>query len=178
MKMTYAVFLCLTLLGVTANAEIYKTVDEHGNTVYTDNPKNHDKADPVDLPDINTQPAVPVKPRPLETEKRSPANYQVQINSPQEGTQVPMGQYEIPVNLSLSPRLKDGDHIQILLNDQPFGGEFYSTSLVLREVYRGEHNLQAAIINASGQEVARSEPVTIYVQRHSVKTPAPRPKPL
>ncbi|WP_439135671.1 DUF4124 domain-containing protein [Pseudomaricurvus sp.] len=168
MKITCAVLLFLSLIGMTATAEIYKTVDEQGNTVYTDNPKDKDKADPVDLPDINTQPPVSAQPRPLPTVKKAPVNYQVRINNPQEGTQVPMGQYEIPVSLSINPQLRNGDHIRILLNGQAFGQEFYSTNLVLREVYRGEHSLRAVVINSSGEVMGRSNAVTIYVQRNSV----------
>lgn len=174
MKITYAVLLCFTLFGLAAHAEIYKTVDEHGNTVYTDNPGHNDKAEPVDLPELNTQPPVPVKLRPEPKEEPSSLQYEVYINSPQPGTQVPMGQYEIPVSLSVTPELQDGDYIQILLNGQPFGQNFYTTSMVLRDVYRGEHQLQAVILNGSGIELARSDSVTIYVQRPSVQRKSPR----
>ena len=85
-----------------------------------------------------------------------------------------MGQYEIPVSLSVTPELQDGDYIQILLNGQPFGQDFYTTSMVLRDVYRGEHQLQAVILNGSGIELARSDSVTIYVQRPSVPRKSPR----
>ena len=71
MKITYAVLLCFTLFGLAAHAEIYKTVDEHGNTVYTDNPGHNDKAEPVDLPELNTQPPVSVKLRPEPKEEPS-----------------------------------------------------------------------------------------------------------
>lgn len=43
-------------MSTTAYSEIYKTVDENGNVVFTDNPKGNE-AEEVQLPEVNTQPA-------------------------------------------------------------------------------------------------------------------------
>jgi len=44
------------LIGPIANAEIYKTVDKKGHTVYTDLPPADTNAQPVALPNLNTLP--------------------------------------------------------------------------------------------------------------------------
>lgn len=169
MKIVSALFLCLTLLATTATAAgIYKTVDEHGRTVYTDTPLPNRPAKPVDLPELNTQPPVTPIPRPAAKPAPEQIEYQVTITAPTNGTQIPMGQHEIPVSLSISPELRSGAYVQILLNGTPFGPSFKGTSTVLTEVYRGEHQLQAVVYDQDGAELARSDSITLYVQRQSV----------
>ncbi|GAB3108213.1 DUF4124 domain-containing protein [Aestuariicella hydrocarbonica] len=167
--------LCVSLLGTSlfAAAEIYKSVDEHGNVIYTDNPKGNNKVNTVELPPVNTQPATPVYQRPTQQPSQS-TEYQVTIHAPQDGAQIPTGQRDIPVSLNVSPQLKQGAYIQILLNGQVFGSDFHATQFTLQGVYRGEHHLQAVVISASGEELARSDSVTIYVHRASVARPQPR----
>ncbi len=165
----------LIFLSLPALAEIYKQVDERGNVTYTDTPSDRQETEKLDLPTLNTQPALPTPERvePKQQQDDTPdVSYRVHINAPAEGTQVPMGQSEIPVSLSIQPGLKEGFSIQILLNGQPFGEEHFSNFLILRDVYRGEHQLEAIILDASGQEIARSDSVTIYVQRSSIPRPA------
>lgn len=173
MKITTALCLSLTALtllltSAVTTAAIYKTVDKHGNTVYTDNPPANQPAETVELPSLNTQPPVSVQQRSRTTQSHAATRYQVSINAPAPGAQIPMGQHEIPVSVELSPALQDGDYLQVLLNGTPFGGVFYSPQIVLTEVYRGEHSLQVGVFSQDGEELARSESVTLYVQRPSV----------
>lgn len=169
MRITTALCLCLTLLTTAAaSAAIYKTVDENGRTVYTDNPPANKPVEAVKLPELNTQPPVTTPSRPAEKAVAAPVQYRVSIAAPAEGTQIPMGQHEVPVSLDISPSLRDGAYVQILLNGEPFGPTFQGSHIVLTKVYRGEHQLQAAIYSAEGEELARSNSVTLYVQRQSV----------
>ena len=46
-----------------------------------------------------------------------------------------------------------------------------ATSFQLQEVFRGQHVLQAEVLNAAGEVVVRSEATTFYVQQTSVVTP-------
>ena len=82
------------LLPQTVSAEIYKTVDEHGNVVYTDNPKGK-KAEEVKLQRTNIQPPVKVTSKPASKPKRkqgAPGSYTLSINSPSDGSHIPPGQ--------------------------------------------------------------------------------------
>lgn len=169
MKVIPAACLCLSLLASAAAwAAIYKTVDENGRTVYTDNPPANKPVEAIELPELNTQPPVSTQPPPAA--KRAPVQvqYQVSIAAPAQGMQIPMGQHEVPVSLDIHPALRDGAYVQILLNGQPNGPTFQGTQIVLTDVYRGEHQLQAAIYSSDGEELVRSDAVTIYVQRQSV----------
>jgi hypothetical protein len=44
-------------------------------------------------------------------------------------------------------------------------------SFQLQEVYRGEHNLQAEVVDESGKVLIRSQPSRFYVQQTSVLRP-------
>lgn len=179
MKITTALFLCplwlcLTLLAAaTTSADIYKTVDAQGRTVYTDTPPPNQPAEAVELPELNTQPPVTAQPRPAARPAPTQIQYQVTITAPANGTQIPMGQQEIPVSLRINPNLRDGAFVQILLNGTPVGATFEGDQTVLTEVYRGEHLLQAAIYDRDGVELTRSDSITLYVQRQS-KSRLPR----
>jgi hypothetical protein len=153
-------------------AEIYKTVDENGNVTYSDTPK--EKADAVDLPQINTQPAIQVRTRPgtdtseEENQEPAPKRYQVRILSPGMGLQVPMGQQDVPVNVLIAPNLHKNHRMQLFVNGQPYGPASQSNQGVLKNIYRGEHRLHAAVVTRKGKVISQSSPITIFVQRRSV----------
>lgn len=177
MKSAYLAPLCLLTLAISLQTfgGIYKSVDEDGNVVYTDNPKGKKEVEKVDLPTINTQSPTPVVNRPVaEDELGIPKSYRVSIRQPTDGTQIPTGQTDIQVSVSLTPRLQKGHKVQAYLNGKAFGPSSTSPSLTLKEVYRGEHSLSAAVVDGAGKVISRSDTITIYVQRHSAPRPAPR----
>ena len=67
------------------HAEIYRHTDEQGRTVYSDSPR--DGGSPVDLPPVNTTPAVSPPP-PAKLDRHAtpvPASVKVQIIQPRDG---------------------------------------------------------------------------------------------
>ena len=167
--MTYRILAAaLTLcLSITATAEVYKTIDENGKVIFTDNPQGK-KAEKVELPPINSQPATPVFTPPKSADKPKAIKPVMQIRSPKSGAQIPTGQHQIPVSIGLRPKLKAGQTIQMLINGQPFGSAQASTQFVLKDVFRGEHQLSAQLRDPNGKVLMTSRSVTIYVQRHRV----------
>lgn len=160
-----AVVFCLSFAAV---AEVYKTVDEDGKVIFTDNPRGKKHVEKVDLPPVNSQPALQVPERPKNTEHAPNFKPVLLIKSPQQGAQIPTGQYEIPVSISARPALKDGQTIQMLINGEPFGTPQTSTEFVLKDVFRGAHQLSAQLRSPKGAVIATSASVTIFVQRHRV----------
>ena len=43
------------------------------------------------------------------------------------------------------------------------------TSFQLQEVWRGEHNLQVEVLDATGKLLIRSQPTRFYVQQNTVR---------
>lgn len=144
---------------------VYKTVDENGRVTYSDTPTGK-KIDPVDLPQVNTQPAVTPQPYlPPAPKQDQQAQYRVSISSPANETQVLPGQRDISVAADISPQLGEGYSAQLYMNGQPYGGAQPSSSFVISNIIRGEHRLSVAVLNPAGRVVARSAPVTVYVIR-------------
>lgn len=163
--------LTIALISTSASAEIYKQTDENGRTIYSDNPKGT-RMEAVDLPAINSQPAIKPRPAPSKKSKSvSHVDYQIAINSPEDGTYIPPGQRELLVTFSVQPYLRNDHSFQAFLNGEPFGLPTRSNTIVLNELNRGEYQLSIAVVDNSGNTLGSSDAVTIYVQR-AIK-PAP-----
>ncbi len=168
--------LLLACAPFALNAQIYQTIDEDGNVSYTDKPPQGQKSEQVKLPPTNTAPAI--KPTaPAGTKKggkdKSPSDYSISISSPGNDAQIPTGQRDVSVNLSLSPALHKDHKVQLMVNGAPFGDSFSGTSGTLKEIYRGSHQISAAVIDSNGKTISVSDSVTIHVQRHSRLRPTP-----
>ena len=164
-------FACLGL-ACYALAEVYRVVGEDGTVQYTDAPPAGDPTvEPVDLPTINTQPGLQTKKTfTKQSDKEEHTGYDnVSISAPAQGTTIPPGQESIPVQVSLSPQLKDGDAIQLMFNGQPYVPASSSTSYNIGSLIRGEHSIQAQVIDSNGNVIAQSGTTTVYVKRHSIK---------
>lgn len=160
-------FTALALCGTALANEVYKSVDENGKVTYSDAPTGK-KIDPVDLPQINTTPAVEPKPYNAPAPKQAAPQYRVAITSPSNGAEILAGQRDLSVSARVEPPLDDGYSAQLFMNNSPYGGAQPSTSFVITEIIRGEHQLSVAILNPSGKIVARSSSVTVYVRRPTI----------
>ena len=164
--------LCLLLVLLPAHAAIYKQVDENGKVTFTDRPEGK-AVQPEDLPTINSQPALEL---PDNSKSKSAGadgtDFQVAILFPANGSHIPAGQRDIEVQVEVWPALPEGYSLQAYLNGAPYGAAATVTSLLLQEVYRGEHQIRVDLIDPDGEIVAASSPVTITVFRPTVNKPS------
>ncbi len=179
MKYAAPLFLAILTTALTtsgAHAEIYKSVDKNGKITYSDKPVGAEKVEELDLPPINSQPATHAAPAVADSETDDPAmEYSLAIVSPNSGSQIPMGQSQVSVSVSVSPGLHADHQLQAMLNGAPFGEPSSGTMLVLEYLHRGENQLSVAVIDADGNTLAESAPITLFVQRPIFK-PQPTPK--
>jgi hypothetical protein len=71
------------------------------------------------------------------------------------------------VTLALSPALRPGHQVRVYFDGNP---QIVSgTSFQLEEVWRGVHNLQAEILDETGQMLIRSQTNRFYVQQSTVR---------
>lgn len=168
-KSKTAIALLALMLSLTVAAQVYRTVDEKGNVKYTDQPPANDaSAEELTLPSINTQPAVAPK-NPPEIAKKEELSYkQVVILSPAQDSTIPPGQLEVVVQVYLEPALRSGHRIQLLHNGQPHGPAVPATSFVIDSLIRGEHTLQARVVDNTDNPIGQSDTVIIHVKRHSI----------
>ena len=165
------------LASGAAFAQAYKWVDQDGVVHYSDRPQPG--AERVDL--TSSRPARPASARRTadsatagaDTVEAGPFRYQsLSVASPAAEETLWNIEGVLNVSLAVSPALQPGHQVRVYFDGtpQPVTG----TSFQLQEVYRGEHNLQAEILDAAGTLMIRSAPSRFYVQQTTILRPTGR----
>jgi hypothetical protein len=169
--------LIFALIGLFATASVvaqaYRWVDDEGITHYSDRPE--EGAERVELSEYsrNTgarlyRSAAPGGAAPEESASDEPFSYQsLAITSP--GPEETLWNIEgvLNVTLALNPGLQSGHQVRVYHNGQP--QIVRGTSFQLEEVYRGVHNIQVEIIDATGRLMIRSQTNRFYVQQNTIR---------
>lgn len=77
------------------------------------------------------------------------------------------GAVAVSVGLGKGVGLTDGQRLRVLLDGLPASPDGDSLNVVLRDVARGEHSLQAVLVDEAGKPLAASEPVKFYMWQAS-----------
>ena len=70
------------------------------------------------------------------------------------------------MNLNLSPALQPGHQVRVYFNGEP--RMVSGLSFQIEEVWRGVHNIQAEVLDESGELMIRSRANRFYVQQNTV----------
>lgn len=91
------------------------------------------------------------------------------ILSPKSGETIHdnTGKVAVVVGLGEGAVLEKGQRVHILLDGAPAVRDRARRNFVLRDVVRGEHSLQALLVDAKGNTLASSTPVTFYMWQAS-----------
>jgi hypothetical protein len=174
LKSLLFVALCSLWSGV-ASAAIYKTIDEHGNVVFSDEPSSG--AEPVDLPPLPTYTAPRFRSAPpgnTDTSGPGASGYsRLEIQQPGPDATVRDNTGAVAVTAAIEPKLNRaaGHRLQFFLDGQPIGNAGTSASTTFSDVDRGAHEVAVAVQDAGGKELKRSASVTFYLHRQSVNFP-------
>lgn len=160
------------LASATALAQAYKWVDEDGVIHYSDVPT--EGAEEVQLSEYsrNTGARLYRERAPSADPAEEPAadepfRYEsISIASPAAEETLWNIDGVLNVSVALSPGLQSGHRLRVYYNGQQ--RLVNGTSFQIEEVYRGVHNLQAEVIDATGRLMIRSQPNRFYVQQNSV----------
>lgn len=159
---------CTAPVGIAhaEDGEVYRWTDAEGNVYFGDEaPDGAEKVQLKELPTMNLPPPPKLEPQVKVAEPQGESYSIVRINSPApEETFRNIGG-QLTVDAGISPKLRDGDTVQVLLNGEPAGNPSTSTRITLNEVWRGEHTLQVVVRNAEGETIQSSEPVKVYVHQ-------------
>jgi len=166
--------LAVLLLGGSVFAQAYRWVDEDGVVHYSDRPEPG--AEEVQLPTYRPS-SGPTTPPPSSrfsqrneqqaAAQEQPFSYQsLSIASPAAEETLWNIEGVLNVSLSLQPALQSGHRVRVYFDGTP--QMVTGTSFQLQEVYRGQHNLQAEVIDQSGRLMIRSEPSRFYVQQNAI----------
>ncbi|MCG7599971.1 DUF4124 domain-containing protein [Halomonas sp. McH1-25] len=175
-------------------ATVYRYTDEQGNVVFTDQPRGNSeriKLEPLTVvPSLNVEtPAASSVPQRNDTgqaerssrlrnsESRPGAPFMpystFQIASPQDEATLQTGYGgNVQVELDIDPDLRPDHRVRLLVEGEISQSAMHTKAFMLTNLNRGEHVLQAELLDAAGQVRHRSAPVTLYVHRASVNSPA------
>lgn len=153
---------------------VYRWVDKEGVIHYGAQPPSKD-AKPAALPEIQTyssrgssRPA-PVLPQDAAATPAATIK-QVRILSPVQDEVFRDAQGSVGVSVAVLPALPEGAGVIFYLDGLPKNAKpLPSTSTTLNGVERGEHSVVAAIVDASGRELIRSQPVTFHSKPPTVR---------
>jgi hypothetical protein len=180
----------LIVLAASVQADVYKSVNEKGEVIYSDQPTAN--AQRMKLPELPTYtaPPVPSLSSAPNTNKAAPvaSPYKsVKIILPENDATIRDNQGIVRVQVELNPSLmtKQGHKIQFYLNGEPHGIPVDSTSISFSNLDRGTYTLSTSVIDANGVVLSRADPVDFHLHRESLLNPnsplnvkpAPKPQP-
>jgi len=177
LKCLIALTSLLSAAAVAAPA--WTWVDEQGRRHYSDRPV--EGATQIELSGPQTFAGgvtpTPAAPQTGGTEPAVPAYTVLDVISPEhEATLVNIGGI-LTMELAVYPRLQRAHRIDVVMNGERLELGSRSLSITIPDVVRGEHTLQALIIGSAGEELMRSDPITVFVRQNSLLTPAPQRAP-
>jgi len=176
--MRYLLCTLLLILVPAVHAEtVYRSVDENGNTVFSDKPSKG--AETMEIPDAQTvkSPSAGKFHYQPPARKPPPEYSSVAITSPDDDAAVRQNDGNITVQVAVRPDLQGQDQLQLLM-DGKIVGSGSNTSFSLQNLNRGTHTLQAVVIGSSGKTLASSATVTFHLLRHSILNKPPPKGPL
>ncbi len=160
----YAV-LFLLMSSISYGTEVYISVDDKGNRVFSDQPTKESRKHKVK--DISIIPAIEIPAKVAAVEPDAEVSYQVlAITSPRaetDFTRDKLGSFAI--SAQVSPDLQDTDEAVLLMN----GVEVEANSTLnwqRTNTDRGEHSLQVIVRDKETKtEKISSQTITVYVRR-------------
>jgi hypothetical protein len=160
-------------------ATVWTWVDENGRRHYSDRPTPG--ATEIEIGESQTfsgsalssaqaPTASPAQTAPSEpTLPAAPVYSILDVISPEAGEDLWNIGGSLPVTVVTFPALAGAHQIDIMLDDERRNLDTRALQIVVPDVFRGEHTLQALIVDASGEILMRSSPITIYVHQTSIQ---------
>lgn len=158
--------------------DVYKTVDENGNTVYTDQ-KPSDDAVPVKLKELTVVDPVDLGNEQVvageveaEGEPDPLPDFGLRIVSPTNEETIWNTAYVLSVQVATDHELPPEMRL-VYLVDGEARSTTQSTSVDLDEIFRGEHQLSVELRTSEGRTIDTAGPVTFFMRQHSIQHPNP-----
>lgn len=163
---------CMSLIALSASAEVFTYVDAQGNRVFTDQPRSGN-AKSVPLATSNRMPANPTAAAPIRTANKSEElplfHYDMlRVLVPEPDATIRSSAGELIVSITSEPGLQPGHRYRLLLDGQPTGEPGVSPVFPLSNIDRGSHNLSAEILDAEGRTVERTANQPFHMLRISL----------
>ncbi len=148
------------LLATTVHAEVFRWTDKDGVVHYADKPLAPE-AKPASLPPLQTYQAGSPPPL-IDTKPAAAAKPAIAISTPGDNDKLAANDGRLTIEVAANPA--SGQGVVYYLDGRPQNPTpTPSTALLLEKVAPGTHTLDAALVDATGHEVARAASVRIQV---------------
>ncbi|MEJ6656720.1 MAG: DUF4124 domain-containing protein [Pseudomonas sp.] len=173
--------LCaLLVLASPVSAQIYSWTDAHGNRIYSDQPRPG--ANTVELRPTNViEPAPVASParnnsQQTDTSRNASFYRELSISSPAHDSSIRSNEGDLTLVIQTDPPLSGSHLLRVVvdgtLSDAGVPGNGAAVhQLTVQNIDRGSHQLAVAVVNARGEELQRSSPITVHLQRTSLNQP-------
>ena len=172
MKTSLALATGLLVLATTAQAEVYRHVDQYGNVTYSDEPI--DGGETVKVKPVTTI-TLPKPEAVQETDalrqqvaEQGAAYDSVSFTYPQNDQAFHSGNGNVTFEVQSSPGLQNDHKYEVTLDGQPVG-QTRSNQLTVENIYRGTHEARVHIVDSNGVQVKTGSPISFTVHRPSVQ---------
>jgi len=166
-------FRCLTLLILLLAlplyaAEVYKSVDRHGSTVFSDQPSAN--AEKIEVQDVMTIPALQTQPPKPSVDEPVERYTELTILSPKNDETYLRSEGDLIISVQTKPALFESDRVVIYLNSNEFlSGK--SLTYNVPELDRGTYQLRIAIKDSADKIVKSSGTITFHMRQTSIQNP-------
>ena len=170
----YKWLILLSLLSTVASGQsAYTWVDENGQTHYSDRPAPGSALVELETAQGFTapQPAIPEAAAPQAEIDPAAAYTAFDILQPQQQETLWNVAGNVSVSVDIAPVLQPGHHVGVYLDGELTDLDTTASQFQLTDVVRGQHTLQAVILDNEGSDVLRSLAVTFMVQQTSLLNP-------
>jgi hypothetical protein len=154
-------------------APAWTWVDEQGRRHYSDRPV--EGATQIELAGPQTFTSAPVNPATSESatsEETLVAPYSVlDVISPTNEQSFSNIGGSLTAELAIYPPLQAAHRIDAILDGEHVEIGARNLTIVIPDVFRGEHTIQAVIMGSDGEELMRSMPITVFVRQTSIARP-------
>ncbi len=170
----YKWLIWMSLLCAVANGQTtYTWVDEDGVTHYSDLPFLGADEVELELAQGFSAPLPATRALRRASDESDPVDAYTAFNILQPGQQETLWNVagNVEVALHLTPGLRLGHRLGVYLDGTLTNLGTGGPQFQLTDVARGQHTLQGVVLDADGEEVLRSLPVTFMVQQTSIQNP-------
>lgn len=173
--------LCaLLVLAGPATAQIYSWTDAEGNRMFSDQPRPG--ASTVELGPTNVIEPPPIaapapsSSTPDEQQQQGGFYRELSITSPAHDSNIRSNEGDLTLVVQTDPPLGGSHLLRVsldgVLSDSAVPGNGAAMhQLTIGNVDRGSHEVAVVVVNARGEELQRSAPITVHLQRTSLNQP-------
>jgi hypothetical protein len=164
--MRYLVFILSLFLALPLFArDVYKYISEEGEVIYSE--RYHPEAERIQVSDKKKTSTTASDLDELSDQERAQAGEYVSFDivQPSDNETVRNQEGTVNVGISLSPSLYENHVIHLYVDGTKLGSDIKQTQLVLQQLGRGSHTLQAKIVDSEGATIKSSKTVTFQLRQ-------------